>query len=97
MIPKVYVNKISKDIKNNKNSYHFTNNERDIKPVGNIYSKINSIFNSEEFVYKSSVLITLKDGRIINEDIIALKDGEIVTLSNKKIKIEEIIDIKKAN
>ena len=23
MIPKVYVNKISKDIKNNKNSYHF--------------------------------------------------------------------------
>ena len=87
MIPKVYVNKISKDIKNNKNSYHFTNNEREIKPV----------FNSEEFVYKSSVLITLKDGRIINEDIIALKDGEIVTLSNKKIKIEEIIDIKKAN
>lgn len=101
--PKVFVNSINKSIKNNKESYHFKgerSNEVEIiddsKDI-DINSKINDIFDSESFVYKSSVDITLKDGTKIREDVIAVRDSYLITLSNKRINLSDILDIKKAN
>lgn len=106
---KVFVNHINKNIKNNEESYHykgnnnnsiyhFDNNDVDMIDVSKIdvRSKLNELFSSDSFVYKSSAILSLKDGNTINEEIIAMKDNNLITLSNKKIPINEIIDIKKA-
>lgn len=103
--PKVFVNSINKNIKNNKESYHFRGNDfNDIEMIDDsidvkfdVKTKINNIFNSESFVYKCLVEITLNNGNKIYEDVIAVKDSNLITLSNKKIKISDIMDIKKAN
>ena len=101
MKPKVYVNSINKNIKNNKEVYHFDgiNDEVDIIDVseGSVLGKINEIFNSDSFVFKCRVNILLKDRSELIEDVIALKDGNLITLSDKKIKVDDIVDIKKAN
>lgn len=109
MKPKVYVNKIVKEIKNNKESFHFegkdsnkeyekSNNEIDIIDVSDISvrQKLNEIFDSDSFVYKSKSEIILKNGTELIEDVIAIKDSNLITLSNKKISIDDIRDIKKA-
>ena len=99
--PKVFVNSINKNIKNNKEVYHFRGEEiKDIEMIDesvDVNYKINEIFNSDSFVYKSLVEITLKDGSRFKEDVIAMKDSQLITLSNKKININDIINIKKAN
>lgn len=104
--PKVFVNSINKSIKNNKESYHYKKDVPDEVFIDdsiddivdvNVNSKINDIFDSESFVYKSSVYITLKDGTKTLEDVIAVKDSYLITLSDKKINISDIKDIKKAN
>lgn len=104
--PKVFVNSINKSIKNNKESYYYKKDvpdeifiddiSNDIRD-GDVNSKINSLFDSESFVYKSLVYITLKNGTKTLEDIIAVKDSYLITLSDKKINISDIKDIKKAN
>ena len=98
MKSKVFVNNINKNIKNNMEMYHYVNNDIEMIDVskGSIRSKLNDIFSSTSFVYKSSVNIELKDGSNINEDIIAIKDNNLITLNNKKIPIDDILDIKKA-
>lgn len=104
--PKVFVNSINKSIKNNKESYYYKKDVPDeifIDDISNdirnvdVNSKINALFDSESFVYKSSVYITLKDGTKTLEDVIAVKDSYLITLSDKKINISDIKDIKKAN
>lgn len=94
--PKVFVNKINKDIKNNKNSYHFTGGEILDNTKVDVKEKIRDIFKSDTFVYKSSVTISLKNGRILRKDIIAYKNDELITLDNERINVSDIVDIKKA-
>ena len=111
MRAKVFVNKIDKNIKNNKELYHYIGNENnedlyhfknedidDIIDVSNVNvrSKLNNIFSSESFVYKSKIEIILKDGTKLLEDVIAIKDNNLITLNNTKINIDDILDIKKA-
>ena len=102
MKSKVFVNNINKNIKNNREIYHFigkdNNDDIDIIDVSesSVRNKLNDIFDSSSFVYKSRVNIKLKDGNNIDEDIIAIKDNNLITLSNKKIPIDDILDIKKA-
>ena len=98
MKPKVFINNINKNIKNNKEVYHYVNNDIEMIDVSenNVRGKLNDIFDSTSFVYKSRVNIELKDGSNINEDIIAIKDNNLITLNNKKIPLDDILDIKKA-
>lgn len=95
--PKVYINKIEKNINNNKENYYYRNNDykKDFSPV-NIKEKINDIFSSEDFVYKSNVIIILKNGKEIKDELIAIKNNELILLNNDKINIDIIEDIKKA-
>ena len=103
--PKVFANAINKTIKNNKEVYHYrgmsdVNDEVEIideSDITSIKSVLNDIFDSDSFVYKSIVEITLKDKTKIKEEIIAMKDTYLLTLSNKRININDIINIKKAN
>lgn len=102
--PKVFVNSINKNIKNNIESYHYRGSiEEEIDELEiidesiSIEDKLNDIFNSDSFVYKNNVVIILKDGNSLKEEVIAIKNLELITLSGKKIKLTEIKDIKKAN
>ena len=100
--PKVFANTINKTIKNNKEFYYYRgiNDEVEIideSKVVNIKKVLDDIFDSDSFVYKSVVEITLKDGTKLIEEIIAMKDSYLLTLSNRRININDIINIKKAN
>lgn len=98
--PKVFINRIGKELKNNRNSFHFSNEDTVIElpeKGTDVMQKIDELFNSEEFVYKLNAKIFLRDNSIVNEEVIALRDGELITLNGRKIKVEDIRDIKKAN
>lgn len=110
MKPKVFINYNNKNIRNNKESYHFVKNDKndeyyhfnpdtdmiDVSETFNVRSKINDLFESSSFVYKSKVDIILKDNSKVTKDIIAVKDNNLITLDNEKISINDILDIKKA-
>ena len=111
MKPRVFINNINKNIKNNEEMYHYEGSndnsemyhfdpDKDIIDISDkvgIRGVLNDIFSSSDFVYKSRVIITLKDKSTTTEDIIAVKDNNIITLDNKKIPIDDILYIKKAN
>jgi len=60
----------------------------------NILKEIDKIFKSSDFVYKSKVEITTKDG-IIETNLVGKNGGSILTLDGKSIRITDIVDIKK--
>ena len=100
--PKVFANTINKTIKNNKDVYYYKGINEEIEMIDesrnvNIKKVLDDIFDSDSFVYKSVVEITLKDKTKFTEEIIAMKDSYLITLSNKRININDIINIKKAN
>lgn len=111
--PKVFINNIDKNIKNNIRTSHYKREDNIIKNNDNsktnikeeenktnsvnVLLKINEYFNSEEFVYKFDAEIILNDGTTIYEEIIALKDNALITINGRKINIEDIENIKKAN
>ena len=100
--PKVFANTIDKTIKNNKDVYHYRGVTDEVEMIDestnvNIKKALDDIFDSDSFVYKSVVEITLKDKTKFKEEIIAMKDTYLITLSNKRININDIVNIKKAN
>ena len=102
-IPKVFQNKIDRDISNNDKYYYSANKENDsgvkesvnkkiINPK-NINKKINEIFASPTYVYKANVEITTKDSTITTK-IIGRNKSYLITMDNKTIPIDSITDIK---
>lgn len=103
-LPKVFQNKIEKDISNNDKYYYSANKEnvgndvkesvnyKEIKPK-NINKKINEIFASPTYVYKANVEITTKDSTITTK-VIGRNKSYLITMDNKTIPIDNIIDIK---
>lgn len=99
-LPKVFANKIDKNITNNEKIYYSSraNNpeeslERSEHTNKNIYQKINDIFSSEKYVYKANVDIKLKNGSKIAK-IIGHNNGYLITIDNELIPISDIEDIK---
>lgn len=97
-LPKVFHNKINKELKNNEKFYYSNNdsNTYDRKidtSEKNILQKINEIFSSPNYVYKANVEITLKDKKITKRIIGRNKDF-IITMDNMLIPINDIIDIR---
>ena len=99
MLPKVFINKIDKNIKNNKESYYYKGNEPIIIDDADINVKetINEIFNSDSFVYKTKVTIKFKNGKSKVYEIVAMKNNELISIDGDKIKVDDIVNIKKAN
>lgn len=102
-LPKVFQNKIDKDVSNNNKFYYSANktnesdvkenlNRKEIKPK-NINKKINEIFASPTYVYKANVEITTKDSTITTK-VIGRNKSYLITMDNKTIPIDNIIDIK---
>ncbi|MDO4376889.1 MAG: hypothetical protein Q4C38_01965 [bacterium] len=99
MLPKVFINKIDKSIKNNKESYYYKGDEPIIIDDADINVKetINEIFNSDSFVYKVKVDIKFKNGKSKVYEIVAMKNNELISIDGDKIKVDDIVNIKKAN
>ncbi len=58
----------------------------------NINQKINSIFNSSNYIYKADVVLTTRDGKI-SKRIVGKNSIHLITMENELIPISEIIDI----
>ena len=99
MLQKVFINKIDKNIKNNKESYYYKGDEPIIIDNADINVKetINEIFNSDSFVYKVKVDIKFKNGKSKVYEIVAMKNNELISIDGDKIKVDDIVNIKKAN
>ena len=97
-LPKVFANKIDKELKNNETVYYNKNEERKIEekdPLTSILTvnqKINQIFSSARYVYKADVVITTKNGKM-NKRIIGRNRNELITMDNEVINVNDIIDI----
>ena len=97
-LPKVFANKIDKNLNNNETVYYNKNEERKIEekdPLSSILTvnqKINQIFSSARYVYKADVIITTKNGKL-NKRIIGRNRNELITMDNEVINIDDIIDI----
>ena len=93
-LPKVYHNKINKNLNNNKKVYYsYTDTKENIQESKNILQKINDIFSSPNYVYKANVEISLKDKKVTKR-IIGRNKNYIITMDNELIAITDIIDIK---
>ena len=73
-----------------------TNNNIDIKKEKvsyyDIYTKINKLFKSTNYIYKIKVLIKTKDEE--KEEILIGKTSKyLLTINNEKIQIKDILDI----
>lgn len=104
-IPKVYANRFDKKLENNcrvcvtksDEIIEETTNEESIDNEINlvqkdIHQKIKEIFNSNRYVYKADVVITLKE-ETITKRIIGQSNNQLITMDNELIPISDIIDI----
>lgn len=98
--PKVFINNVNKNVKNNVYSYHYkyekTNDEKEIN-INDVLRSISKLFSNEAFVYKIKAVITLKNNNILNKEIISLQNGYLISLDGDKINLSDIKEIKKAN
>ena len=100
-LPKVYANKIEKNIENNKEYVVSKNEEKketnniseNTSIEKNINQKINEIFSSYKYVYKADVVITTEKGEIV-KNIIGKNGNNLITMDNELIDINSIKDIK---
>lgn len=93
-LPKVYASPINKTITNNKDIFiSSTENTRTLSSI-NIPEKINEIFANPHHVYKSNVLITMKDTSF-NTTIVGLNGHNLLTLNGERININDILDIER--
>lgn len=102
-LPKVFANKINKEIKNNEkiyisqqktNSVSEDKNQKETKKKKekNINQIIDEIMNTHNYIYKIPVKIKTPEKEITTK-IIGKNKKNIITIDNELIKIEEIIDI----
>lgn len=97
-LPKVFANKIDKELNNNETVYYNKNEERKIEEkdpltsVLTVNQKINQIFSSARYVYKADVIITTKNGKV-NKRIIGRNRNELITMDNEVINVNDILDI----
>lgn len=101
-LPKVFRNKINKELKNNSEFYYSANNnenknleeKQDNRSNNNIRKKINDIFMSPNYIYKATVSIKTKT-ETLETKIIERNKNFLITMDNKTIPINDIIDITK--
>ena len=93
-IPHVYANPLNRKINNQKEIFYSSKEERSERTSPVVRNKnINTIFNSPNYVYKKTVIITTLDGE--KESIVIGKTNSyLLTKDNEKIYFTDIIDIK---
>lgn len=94
-LPKVFQNKIDKQINNNSKFFYSANNNienKEKKGIIDVRKKINDIFSSSNYVYKAEVLIKTDENEI-DTKIIGRNKNYLITMNNKTIPIDIIRDI----
>ena len=98
-IPKIFVNKIDKNIDNNTQVYYsykdnFVNEKFVFEELDyfELQNKINNLFRSNDFIYKKKFMI--KTSSFEKEFTIISKSYDyLLTINGEKIFIKDIIDI----
>ena len=102
-LPKMYRNKINKDIKNNE-KFFSTMYDKKIEKENNknifinnknnytVEQKIYNIFNSPNYIYKIDVTVVTDSG-IQNKRIVGKTKTNLITMDNEYIPISTIRDI----
>ena len=100
--PKMYQNRINKEIHNNRVVYNSYDKDNKVNKDNNIYSevvdtneirkKINSIINANNFIYSKMVHIVIGN-ETITRKIVGLYNNNLITIDNQYIPIDNIKDI----
>lgn len=100
-LPNIFVNKNTGIVKNNEEFYYGKDNiNNETKIIDNnmkdilIRKKIDDIFNSSSFIYKTRVIITTKDNDK-EYTLIGRDKNKLLTIDNETILISDVLDIKK--
>ena len=92
--PQMYQNRVNKEFHNNKIVYtSFDKNVKIKQYTGDeIRKKINSIINSNSFIYSKLVHIVINN-ETITRKIIGIYSNNLITIDNEYISIDNIEDI----
>lgn len=101
-LPKMYHNKIDKNINNNERVFSTLNNDNIINNTNNSFinnrnnltveQKIVNIFNSPNYIYKIDVVIVTDKNKEVKR-IIGKNKNNLITMDNEYIPINTIRDI----
>lgn len=101
-LPKMYHNKIDKNITNNERVFSTLNNDNIINNTNNSFinnrnnltveQKIVNIFNSPNYIYKIDVVIVTDKYKEVKR-IIGKNNNNLITMDNEYIPINTIRDI----
>lgn len=94
--PKMYKCESKKVFNNNRSVYasYSNNNSFKVFDTNDIRKKINDIFSSHDFIYRTKVNIVI-DNQIITKKIVGIYNNNLVTIDNEHIPINMISDIYK--
>lgn len=91
-LPDIYANPIEKNLHNTQETYYGSFQDSTRTDKKSITEKINSIFSSKGFVYKSKVRIELlKETKICT--LVGRTANTLLTMENETIPISDIVDI----
>lgn len=92
--PQMYQNRVNKEFHNNKIVYTSFDKNVNIKQYtgDEIRKKINSIINSNSFIYSKLVHIVINN-ETITRKIIGIYSNNLITIDNEYIPIDNIKDI----
>ena len=95
--PKMYKCDVRKEFNNNRSVYASYNDNRKtfkVYDTKDIRNKINNIFNSNSFIYRTKVNILI-DNQVLTKKIVGVYNDNLVTIDNEYIPINIIKDIYK--
>lgn len=98
-LPRMYHNKIEKDLNNNKKVFSTLEKEEERKSINinnknnyTVEQKIYNIFNSPNYIYKIDVVIVTDTSKEIKR-IVGKTKTNLITMNNEYIPINTIRDI----
>ena len=94
--PKMYRCETNKSFTNNQNIYasYQSNNNHKVTDIIDVRKKINNLFNSPDFIYRTKVNIVTEEG-ILTKKVVGIYNNNLVTIDNEQIPINLIKDIYK--
>lgn len=92
--PKMYHGDVRKEFNNNRSIYASYSDKNEIRVYDNseVRRKINDIFSSDTFIYRTKVNIVIDDN-VIQRKVIGIYNNNLVTIDNEHIPISRIQDI----
>ena len=95
--PKMYRCEAKKEFHNNQSIYasYEPNNYNVVTDIIDIRKKINNLFNSANFIYRTKVNIVTIDNQTLTKKVIGIYNNNLVTIDNEQIPIDLIKDIYK--